>query len=650
MPSAFDQRSLDRLKPSCARILRPDRSLRGTGFLVSDDLVATCRHVIEDAGDQRSQVVCRFGDVDPVEREGEVLRWDARRDTALVKLETPAPAAPIPLGGDASDLAWYAYGFPAFAEALGIPLYGHVLDAHTVDKEGRPACSLHVEPFAGDLPDSVGGFSGSPVLSDGKVIGTIFRVLGAADGWQRPHLGMCFATPVWTLRALLEAAGEGDVTSKIVAAPAESSLPPTPSEESERTWVARWGEAAVTLDAIRLARGIPEVQQGLARCQRVGVARVQATLIAAETLIGLGAVHEAAALLDQLPAVPALPAPAQLRRTQLRALAASLSGDDAFAKAMLKTLPADTESLGILGGVLKRRWRDTGERRSLQASYDAYRAANAPREDHYPTVNLAALSLQLGDRQQSAVLAKRALELVDAERSPSRWALASRAEALLLLGRTDEARVAYRTAADGAGARDVAVMRRQARLDLRALEQDEHALDAELSPGAVACVLSARLDGAEWTPARMSAARRQLEALVRERGVVLGFCSAARGAELLFADILRGRQATATVFVPAPRTSFEEEFVGPEWAPLLRGVPERHLVVLPAATPGAGLFQACDDASTRAALELCAVLDDPPLLVALPPRPGAADARGVRAAMSGWAARGGGEVVEVPLP
>jgi len=642
------QRQLDRLKPACARILRDDRTLLGTGFLVAKDLVATCQHVI--AADAGRPLVCRFGDVQPVERPGTVLRWDGVRDTALVKLAEPATAEPLALGGDASDLAWYGFGFPAFAEPMGIPLFGRVLDAHTVDKDGRPACSLHVEEFSAEVPESVGGFSGSAVVSDGRVIGTVFRVLGARDGWQRPHLGLCYATPAWTLRALLDASGEGDVSRRI-APPAP--VAPAPTAAEERVRVARWAGGAVALEAIRLADDAAEVQQALARYAGSGLGGHQATLVAAEALVGMGAVQDALEALDRVEVDAAqLPAAVRVRVTQLRALAISLSGDHALAEALLQSVPGGVESAGIRGGILKRRWLDTGRRTWLEASFEAYRSGNAATPDPYLSVNVAAVALLLGRRDEARAEAERTLELVQARPSPTYWDAASRAEALLLLGRLDEARADYRRAALGAGGpREIAVMRRQARLELEALGADEHALDGDLVPGAVACVLGAPLEAAFWTSARTVAVRDRIDALVRARGVVFGFGSAVRGPDLLFADVLREREATPTVFMPGPRKAFEEAWVGPGWRPFLARVPPDRAIVL---APGEGEspvnFAASDDAAARAALDMGRRLDERPILVALPPPPGVPDVREIGAAIATWAARGGGEVVVLEVP
>jgi hypothetical protein len=641
------QRQLDKLKPACARILREDRTLLGTGYLVAKDLVATCHHVI--ARDVGQPLVCRFGDERPIELRGAVLRWDGLRDTALVRLAEAASMEPLPIGGDASDLAWYGYGFPAFAELLGIPLFGRVLDAHTVDKDGRPACSLHVEAFTAGLPASVGGLSGSPVISGGKVIGTVFRVLGAEDGWQKPHLGLCYATPAWTLRGLLDTPGEGDVSSRIL--PPEP-LPPAPSVEQEKALVLRWSEGAVALEAIRLAGDATEVQRALERYVKSGLGGHQAMLVAAEAFVGIGAVQDALEVLDEVEADQAeAPAPVRRRVAQLRALATSLSGDHALAQALLDVVPGDVESAGIRGGILKRRWLDTGRRAWLEASYDAYGSQNATTPDPYLSVNVAALALQLGRAVEARAEAERTLDLVEKKPSPTYWDFASRAEALLLLGRLDEARADYRKAALGAGGpREIAVMRRQARLDLRALGRDEHGLDDVLVPGAVACVLGAPLGADFWTSERSRAARARLDQLVRDRGVAFGFGSAVRGLDLLFADVLRDRGATPTVFIPGPRAAFEDAWVGPGWRPLLARVPVGRAIVLDPDGGGRPIeLTASDDAAARAAVDMGRRLDEPPILVALPPPAGAADVREIRAAMETWAARGGGEVVQVEL-
>lgn len=117
---------------------------------------------------------------------------------------------------------------------------------------------------------------------------------------------------------------------------------------------------------------------------------------------------------------------------------------DAFIAARLDGAD-DISSLTLKGRLLKDRARQAAgaERRALFAqSGAAYRQAAALRPDSYPLINAAAMALFAGDGASAASVARDVLSLVDADPAQGEtpyWREATRAEALLLLGRDAEA-------------------------------------------------------------------------------------------------------------------------------------------------------------------------------------------------------------------
>jgi len=107
----------------------------------------------------------------------------------------------------------------------------------------------------------------------------------------------------------------------------------------------------------------------------------------------------------------------------------------------------DAETLGIAAGIFKRKWFDLGQLPDLQASAELYeRGARGPLgDDAYPHINAAFLEDMLaarGDdpaarRARAAAIRQRIVD--ELPRSGSWWNAASRAEALLGLGRYSDA-------------------------------------------------------------------------------------------------------------------------------------------------------------------------------------------------------------------
>lgn len=108
----------------------------------------------------------------------------------------------------------------------------------------------------------------------------------------------------------------------------------------------------------------------------------------------------------------------------------------------------DHRALTLKGRLLKDlAMRASGDARIayLRRAAEAYAAASALTEDSYPRINAATLVYLRGDRASAAALAADLLVLLDDQRHGAEtayWLGATRAEALLLLGRIDDARTA----------------------------------------------------------------------------------------------------------------------------------------------------------------------------------------------------------------
>jgi class 3 adenylate cyclase/tetratricopeptide (TPR) repeat protein len=106
------------------------------------------------------------------------------------------------------------------------------------------------------------------------------------------------------------------------------------------------------------------------------------------------------------------------------------------------------------------------QRRALaQAAAAAYRRVFNATGGYFPGINAATLSLLAGDADSAHALAQQVLTVLPSDEH-SYWAEATRAEALLLLGRIDDAEDALRTAIGrpGADVAAVASTRRQLRI------------------------------------------------------------------------------------------------------------------------------------------------------------------------------------------
>lgn len=185
------------------RILDRNGQTAGAGFvLTADGLLATCAHVVRDAGagpGQSVRLAFHAGDVAAtayIEPAG--WRDPAGDDLAILRLSGPLPAGvePWPLGRAAGGEGhpFTTFGFPQLNPVGGLPGAGELLAATTLNNGAR-VWSLRSQ-------EVTGGFSGAPVWDSqrGQIIGL---VTATADLDRRGRLGeTAFFTPLEELAAL----------------------------------------------------------------------------------------------------------------------------------------------------------------------------------------------------------------------------------------------------------------------------------------------------------------------------------------------------------------------------------------------------------------------------------------------------------------
>ncbi|MFF7780445.1 trypsin-like peptidase domain-containing protein [Streptomyces tanashiensis] len=188
-----------------AQILGPQGGVAGAGFLLSEDLLVTCAHVVRGAGSGPGErVLLTFPHVVGAPQvEGLVLEEPWRdpedEDVALVRLSSTSPGAAVLLLGSAAGCRGHhvrSFGFPAHAPPGGH--FGFGVAGDLLPAAGRGGTHLQLT----DANDLTTGFSGGPVLDEvtGLVIGMLTEIT-APDAYKRGQ-GIAYVTPTQVLREI----------------------------------------------------------------------------------------------------------------------------------------------------------------------------------------------------------------------------------------------------------------------------------------------------------------------------------------------------------------------------------------------------------------------------------------------------------------
>lgn len=298
-------------------------------------------------------------------------------------------------------------------------------------------------------------------------------------------------------------------------------------------------------------------------------------------------------------------------------------------------------ALALKGRLLKdRAVAASGEARRgfyLEAAAAYGRAAELA-DATYPRINAASLSLLAGDaatarRHAEAVLARLSQEEAD---TPY-WREATRAEALLVLGRIDDAKAALQAAVAVAPEawEDHASTLRQFGLILEALGADAAWL-APLRPPR-----TLHFAGHTALAADDRTVRQEIDTLLERERIGFGYGALAAGADIVVAEALVARGAELHLVLPAPPEVFREASVataGDDWAARFdRLLAEAASVKIlpPAPTPAEPLAVqlAAEVAMGEAAMKAQQLMTEAVQLVVLE----SAAAGGAEPGSSGWA-------------
>ncbi len=607
----YDAKRLKRLKPACA-LVDTGRRL-GTGFLVGESRLLTCDHVMLEA----NTASCRFGDDRSKVAAFRVVERYPEFDSAVLEALDPAALAGVtappvaPAGCSLDD--WWGWGFPALVEGQGVPVWGQVGDEDSVGPDDRHVLQLFAENLVGSSAQ-LGGLSGSPVLIRDEVVGMIYRVLAGPGDGNQARFGMIYAIPIGPAHPGLSGAANSPPPRPL------ATLPATPTEEE-------WEQMHLfeTLKKASSAGSILKVFKDWNANSSVPMP-ANVPHLAAERLLGMGAADGALQVLSK--------APNQPRAVQLSALAHSLLGEHDKARGLIATLTRTAESGGITGGIYKRKYFETGNRAWLEGAFEEYESTHQVSPDPYPAINVAATALWLGKTELSRERAAEARKLLLARPQTefTHWDWATLGEAAMLAGDTESALGFYKRAValEPSHGRDIAVMRRQARLNLNALNAPHEPFEAVLVVGGVACFTGHRVDEPGRQPPRFPRERvacvaSSIRMALDEANVRFGFSSAAGGADILFIEQLLMRGGEPTIYLPFPAEDFVATSVGAEWQMRFNAVMEHSNVrvhVLEPAKPEDPVLEnaayaRCNARIQAAAVEAGRVYNELPVLIAV---------------------------------
>lgn len=202
---------------------------------------------------------------------------------------------------------------------------------------------------------------------------------------------------------------------------------------------------------------------------------------------------------------------------------------------------------------------------ALERAFEAYHAIYVQSGDSFPGINAATLALLAGRAEESRTLARALLDDPTIAAAGDYYKAVTRAEALLLLGRTDEVtetvgREVVRESSDLGGRSSTLRQLAMVAAHLGLGEHERATLVAPLAPPRVAHYCG-HMFGAD--PSAEARVRAQVDALLEEEDVGFAFGALACGADIIAAEALLDRGAELHVILPFEEQDFLAQSVLP---------------------------------------------------------------------------------------
>lgn len=238
---------------------------------------------------------------------------------------------------------------------------------------------------------------------------------------------------------------------------------------------------------------------------------------------------------------------------------------EAFKASGLDRADADASALTLKGRLLKDQARHAPAhlRPALFAlAGEAYEHAARPGAETYPLINAAAMALHAGERERSAELAGKVLHLIESGLEKGEtpyWGEATRAEALLLLNRIEDARssLAHAVSLAPQAWEDHAATLRQFGLILSELDEEDSWLDSFRPAPAM------HFNGILGIAADDKAASNAIAAEIRAIAPGFAYGALAAGADIIAAEAAVLVGAELHVVLPSDPHDFRKTSVEP---------------------------------------------------------------------------------------
>ncbi len=177
------------LQVACASVAAGGRT--GSAFLVAPEFALTCRHVVDHLP-LGSPVRLRFA---ASEAMAVVEALHGTADCALLRVTSPPEGTrPLLPGVAVAGGRFTSLGFPDLVSNLPNAVVGEVRLPGATGPDGQPALQLFSPDAAAGPGGVMQGFSGAPVVVEGRVVGILYHVIPGPGGLAL-H-GLLYACPI----------------------------------------------------------------------------------------------------------------------------------------------------------------------------------------------------------------------------------------------------------------------------------------------------------------------------------------------------------------------------------------------------------------------------------------------------------------------